>query len=209
LEVATLSIDGRLRRLSPALSAKERAVLVLRAWKEDVEPDPQMRWQMPAEQTREYNHYISLMSGANGSLAHYILVLQQMVEKVDLRYGWLLTVGLWALQIERRTPPDPEEQRRAEDLANALITNLRDGIEPLWQELRAVEIVLDEVAEEFDEEDPAHPMVRRTLNECKEKLTELHGQVSRYTGPFELPEPEVQGLGRVRNLVRRAESETW
>lgn len=49
------SKERRLDKVSETLTAKERALLVLRAWKEDREEDPTWRWTMPSEQVAEFN----------------------------------------------------------------------------------------------------------------------------------------------------------
>ena len=56
--------DGRLNKLYPGLTAKERAVLVLKGWKQDTEEDPLVRRTMPVEQGAEFNIYIDLLNGA-------------------------------------------------------------------------------------------------------------------------------------------------
>ena len=99
LEEATVSIDGRLDKLTPALTAKERAILVLRACKEGVSEDPQVRSKMPAEQAPEFNRYIGLMNGVNVFLTFYTGILDQSLALLDARYGWLLTLHLWALNV--------------------------------------------------------------------------------------------------------------
>jgi hypothetical protein len=94
-----VSIDGRLDKLAPALTAKERAILVLRAWKEEVSEDSQIRWKMPAEQATEYNRYISLMNGVYDFVSLYAMILNQSLSLVSARYGWLLSLRLWALTV--------------------------------------------------------------------------------------------------------------
>ena len=92
-----MTIDARLSKLTPALSAKERAILILRAWKEGVPEDPLIRSKMPAEQGPEFNHYIGLMNGVHDFLSLYTLILDQSLTLFDARYGWLLSLHLWAL----------------------------------------------------------------------------------------------------------------
>ncbi len=49
---------GRLDKLYPGLTAQERALLVLQAWKEGTDEDPQARKTMPSSQVDEFNRYI-------------------------------------------------------------------------------------------------------------------------------------------------------
>ena len=74
-----MSIDSRLSRLAPALSARERAILVLNAWKEGKEDDPSWRRTMPQNQAHEFNRYIGLMNVANRQIA--IVIRMRWVER--------------------------------------------------------------------------------------------------------------------------------
>ena len=51
------TLDTRLSRLMPALSAKERGVLVLRSLKDGTAEDPMWRSTMPLNQYAEFNRY--------------------------------------------------------------------------------------------------------------------------------------------------------
>ena len=358
-----MSIDGRLDKLSPALTAKERAVLILRASKEGVPQDPQIRSSMPPEQALEFNRYIGLMNGVNAFLTFYTGILDQSLAALDARYGWLLTLHLWALSVsdlagyitvytrepitrrqyeqqlkaarERMVPaselgemlaeeyegwtdsdleppkadgepqvtdaawervlgekerelarlvdqealvgnrkgrrhyvntgsfydwlgepvplfpdwgwdyqvfPDKradevrrlqearrhaqEECQRAplslvldlphrkarrprkdspkgEEIAEVVGTRLREGIQLRWQELPSIELVLEEVAEEFDGETPTRPWEREALDEGKKRLEELHFAAQTYVGPFKLPGPDKEEMEQVREVIWR------
>ena len=87
---------GRLGRLYPELTARERALLVLEAWKRGREEDPRVRKTMPDEQAPEFNRYIKLMNAVNGPLAQYILTLDAVASQLAIKHGWLLTLELWA-----------------------------------------------------------------------------------------------------------------
>jgi len=362
-----VSIDGRLDKLTPALTAKERAILVLRAWKEGVPEDPQVRSKMPPEQALEFNRYIGLMNGVNAFLTFYTGILNQSLALLDARYGWLLTLHLWALNVsdlagyitlytkepvtrsqheqqlkaarEKMVPaselaetlaeeyegwtqadlepqedgepqvtdaawervlgekereiarlvdqgvlvgirkgrrlyvntgsfydwlgkpvplfPDwgwefqvfPDKQAdevhrlqearrhtqeecrlaplslvldlprrksrrprkaspRGEEIGEAVGTRLREGIQLRWRELRSIELVLEEVAEEFDGEAPTRPWEREALDDGKERLEELHLAAQTYAGAFQLPGPDGEETEQVREVIRR-EGEPW
>ena len=358
-----MSIDGRLDKLTPALTAKERAILVLRASKEGVPEDPQVRSKMPAEQALEFNHYIGLMNGVNTFLTFYTGILDQSLALLDARYAWLLTLHLWALSVsdlagyitlytkepvtrsqheqqlkaarEKMVPaselaemlaeehegwadsdleppkgdgepqvtdaawqrvlgekerelarlveegvlvgtrkrrrlyvntgsfydwlgkpvplfPDwgwefevfPDKQadevrrlrearrhaqeeyqraplslvldlpgrkarrrqtgsHRGEEIAEAVGARLREGIRLRWQELRSIEVVLEEVAGEFDGEAPTRPWEREALDDGKKRLEELHRAAQAYVGPFKLPGPDEKEMEQVREVIRR------
>ena len=358
-----MSIDGRLDKLTPALTAKERAVLILRASKEGVPQDPQIRSSMPPEQALEFNRYIGLMNGVNVFLTFYTGILDQSLATLDARYGWLLTLHLWALNVsdlagyitvytkepvtrsqheqqlkvarERMVPaselaetlaeeyegwmdsdlepqkgdrepqvtdaawdrvlgekereiarladqgvlvgtrkrpglyvntgsfcdwlgkpvpfipdwgsefevfPDKranevrrlqearrrtqEECQRAplslvldlpsrkarrhgkashkgEEIAEAVGTRLREGIQLRWRELQSIELVLEEVAGEFDGETTTRPWEREALDDGKKRLEELHRAAQAYVGPFKLPGPDREEMEQVREVIRR------
>lgn len=88
--------DGRLNRVYPALTARERGVLVLRAWKQDRDEDPLVRRTMPPSQAAEFNRYIDLMNGVN-ELRPYVLALGLLVDQLGLRFALLRTLDLWAM----------------------------------------------------------------------------------------------------------------
>jgi len=343
------AIERRLAKLYPALSAKERAIMVLRAWKEDREPDQAVRYSMPPAQVTEFNRLIDLMNAANFKLGQYVLVVELLLGQLDLRYAWLAAMRLWGIdgsctadyiglytkepvtesehkrlaekerartaplselaevlaersyderqmddaawdkvlrekkaeiqalvqsgvfvgkqrgkrllvgvgsfydwlrapvplhphwgrahevfpddeaeEVERlkqarrkiaerlaRAPyldafslPDRRSKGKAKldgmaEVADALETRLRSDLVQRWKELRATEIVLEEVREEFDGEDPAVPQMRQGLAECKLKVQELRDGTERFGERIELPEPEESLLNVVRGLLER------
>ena len=89
--------ESRIDKLFPALTAKERAILVLTGWKRDTEEDPLVRQTMPAEQGGEFNRYIELMNAVH-DLAPFILGLRALVDQLGLRYALLRILDLWAMQ---------------------------------------------------------------------------------------------------------------
>jgi hypothetical protein len=92
-----LSVNTRADKLFPALTARERAVLVLRAWKEGGREDRQVRATMPLGQAAEFNRYIDLMNAANEGLGRYLVVLRAQAGQLGLIDGWLATIKLWSI----------------------------------------------------------------------------------------------------------------
>ena len=90
-------LEQRLERLAEKLTAKERALLVLRAFKEERRQDPVWRRTMPEEQVEEFGGYLRRICGLNGELGWYLLVLNQEVEKLDLHLESLTNLMLWGL----------------------------------------------------------------------------------------------------------------
>jgi hypothetical protein len=356
--------DHRLDKITETLTAKERALLVLRSWKEGAEEDPAWRRTMPTEQGREFNRYIGLMNGVNTRVGMYVFVVRQEVEQLSLRFSWLMTFMVWQYQavefwehiiiaakepvteseyreIERKAreeyepvrllayvltehhegftdadmmpdsdghydhmvkpeawqrvqkekakelaalvadgtlpgqgrgkalkvqagpfydrlgspvPVYPEQasayevlpddqaedaQRRRrlleravaayrrgprvliphlaglgqsdefqvtdpsqiDDLVQMNKTVLRDGVLARWRELRAAKVIIDQVAKEFDGEDPCVPVLRHEIDNCRSNLEELQRDLQSYVPPFELEEPGEEQVSQVRELV--------
>ena len=63
--------------------------------------------------------------------------------------------------------------------------------------------MIDEVAEEFDGEDPALPRVRQMLEDIEERLRGVHKGLLDYRERFELPEPGEEQLAEVRELMEQ------
>jgi hypothetical protein len=95
-----MSRDARLNRLMPALSARERATMVLRNFKEKRSQDHRLGEGMTSAEAREYNRLIRLMNACNLELLPSILTLSDQVEMLDLRIGWLVTLEMWSEHAE-------------------------------------------------------------------------------------------------------------
>ena len=97
-----MSIDARLNKLMPVLTARERAILVLRSLKDKTPEDPLWRRTMPQEQSKEFNRLIVLMNACNLHLPLFITMVEQHSEQMWLRLNWLMTLdqfgsALWDL----------------------------------------------------------------------------------------------------------------
>jgi hypothetical protein len=90
-----------------------------------------------------------------------------------------------------------ERQERWDEAMAALRESLREGIPWCWQELRAAEAVLDEVAEELGE-DPLLPPVRQVLDKTRNDLVELHALLRFVDAEAELPEPDEERVEWLR-----------
>jgi hypothetical protein len=88
----------------------------------------------------------------------------------------------------------------------ALREQLREGVPWCWREVRAVEMVLDEVAAEFDGEDPLLPPVREVLDKTRQDLRELHVLLDFVDAEAELPEPDEERVAELRERLLREPS---
>ena len=362
-----MSGNQRLDRLYPALTAKERALLVLRAWKGDQEEDAAVRRTMPQSQARDFNHYIHLMNAANGDLGMYVAAIKGISGELGLKAAWLASLQMWGIRVwdlwryialhtnepitetdhallvdearaemvpvtdlaetlveryhgwtaadmepgeddepvikdkawnrllaekkrelsrlveegllagnrrgrgllinngsfhdwlgepvpvcpdwgkgydvlpddqsehvewlkkERRraweavsrSPTSPilefleervgyrvtDRQERWDEAMAALREKLREGVPWCWQELRAVETVLDEVAQEFDGEDPLLPPVREVLDKTREELVGLqHPLLDAVDVEADLPEPDEERVTFLRQRWLRQDT---
>ena len=237
------SRDTRLDRLSDRLTAQERALLVLRSWKEGREEDWSWRWSMPAEQVPAFNRLIELMNGVNVRLLPLIVAIGLEVDKLHLRLGGLALLTLWNHQTlavdaylrfgtKRRNghvlllesslehaPLRPvvhlsEELQellagnqgeraptKLDELGDYLKDALRAGVAEQTRYLRAAEIVVAEVAEEFAGEDPALPHVRELIDDVAGRLADVAQGAENYTGPLAGAEPDEELVDKVRALV--------
>jgi hypothetical protein len=147
--------DARLNRIMPALSARERAVAVVAAWKEGRTEDHWLRRTVPENQQREFGRLIGLVRGVNGRLAWLILVYQEEVRRHWMTLGWIGTIKAWgfntitlshailAQHIELVTDSEAAKRRAA---ARAETLRFREAAEYL------TERVADE-DESFDDDD--------------------------------------------------------
>jgi hypothetical protein len=97
----TKSYEVRIKGVSEGLTAHERALLVLRSWKEGKEEEPAWRYTMPEAQIPAFNRLISKMNGVNRGLGLTLIAVAMEVEKLSLRLGWLCESALWAMATEQ------------------------------------------------------------------------------------------------------------
>ena len=211
--------EARMKGISEGLTAQERGLLVLRAWKEGKDEYWTWRSTMPAWQARDFNRLIGLMNGVNQTLGVYLYAISQEVEKLTLRLGWLITLRLWSMRTSelptytdlgpRETMDSSEKVQEQIIPINELIDlhkeYLREGIDQRWQQLGAVQVVIGEIAREFDGEDPAVSRMRRSLDHTREELQGIFEQVTHLglLQDIELSEPREEALAEVRELVER------
>src|SRR5260221_13974257 len=89
----TPTVSGRIESLAPGLSARERAVLAVRAILLSEREDPRIRSTLPVEQSAEFNRFIAMANGGLHTLLPQALVLEQEEEALSLRYTLLLTLA--------------------------------------------------------------------------------------------------------------------
>jgi hypothetical protein len=195
------ALDGRLDKLMPALSAKERFLLELQSYKEGEKPNSAVRKTTPDDQTAEFNYYIRLFNKVNRKLGAYTIVVRLLVEKLLGTTSLMLStcdLGFQVWELAKLVPPAKRAKAEAivrdsihpvelpwqeEDKpdswlnqAESLVVAVRRDLYSRWQEVLAIDAVLDEIAEDFDGEDLALPELREWLAEAKKNL-ELIGRL--------------------------------
>jgi hypothetical protein len=346
-----MTSDKRLNRVFPELTAKERALLILRAMKAGADEDPWVRATIPYRQAAEFNRLIEIINTMNTEMGWALHLIREQVTHVELRHAWLVTVHVAGVEqkalrtfvamglrepvteseyrerlasareeyvpldecaeiaAEERAGADAtdagwestwracraelrklasqgeiaskgrgarlrlqqgafydwlgetiplvpewggdievlpddrsdEVERRRRDyewlrenidgtpmrfavpldtdhpvdacveptreggdrLAHALLFAILRDIRIHWAELRAIEIVAGESADEFDGEDVFVPDLRRTLDEAKARLKAAAEEVGPYVASVETPEPDDDAVALVRRLLHR------
>ncbi len=90
-----------------------------------------------------------------------------------------------------------------DEIVTKLKETLQENVLLRWRELRAAEVVVEEAAREFDDEDPCVPVLRHEIDHCRSNLEQPHQQLQDFVPPFALEEPGEEPLAAVRELVER------
>ncbi|HLF79731.1 MAG TPA: hypothetical protein VJB57_19795 [Dehalococcoidia bacterium] len=210
-------LSSRLTRLTPVLTAKERAILALRAHNTGVDLDPDVRGKMPREQVREYNRYAGLAYIACSELGALCLVIASHVDCLDnqCRQFEMLEEAGGIIAKELGEEVDKRRVRGWRKKASVTVPHflagvaedlrreVHQGLALRWQEIRAVEVVWDEIALEFDGEDAAASELRAKAEEVKTALLDLNRRISG-TRARPLPEADDAAMTRMRELVDQA-----
>src|SRR5688572_32463859 len=94
-----MSIDRRFDRLMPALTGRERALLVvLKAFKEGGRHDRTLAYGMNRAESEEYSRLMRLLNVCNTELVSLILAIKLSIDMLNIRLAWLLNVSMWELQ---------------------------------------------------------------------------------------------------------------
>jgi hypothetical protein len=98
--------------------------------------------------------------------------------------------------------PDVFKKGYGDEMVRAVLFGITQGVQQHWCELRAIEIAVQEVAEEFGGEDPLRPDVRALIDECLRSCRTLRDDVAAYV-EIELPEPSEDDVAQVRKLIEK------
>src|SRR5688572_9075800 len=98
-----MSAGTRLSKLMPALTAKERALLVLRALKADEDPTEFQR-SIPPEQRRDYNRYAGLAFVTQCQLGALVHVIKNQIDSLEFALQRIALLDEAAARLERDGP---------------------------------------------------------------------------------------------------------
>jgi hypothetical protein len=204
----------RLEKLSRGLTARERIRLYLQARNSGAESPGFSKQDFDDNAQRLlYDCYMSVLYIANSELGNLLDLIQRHVEWVasESEAFELLHAAAEKLAEDEGVPLDWRLVRRlpggkpvsvsvyVADLSEQVRRITAERVVIRWKEFRAVEKVWQEMAEDFDGEDPVDPHLRRTAEETRMLLTRL----AEGCAIKKLPEPERDVLDRTWELVDR------
>jgi hypothetical protein len=73
--------------IESGLTARERAILVLRAWRQREEPDERLRKYMPAEQREEFDRIVEAVEQANDHAYQAVAFWYEWLAQLDIEVG--------------------------------------------------------------------------------------------------------------------------
>lgn len=91
--------DRRIDNLFDGLTARERAVLAIQAWKEDRYEPPGLRRRIPPGQDDEFYDLLNHSRGLGLLLSVVAPIWRQSLATHSTRYGWLLTLELTEIYV--------------------------------------------------------------------------------------------------------------
>ncbi len=89
-------LDARTDRLYADLTATERGIMVLQAWKRNAKEHASVRATIPREQIREFNHLIAVMNAVNSRLGLYVIEIAHAADLLAAETEWLMALNLWS-----------------------------------------------------------------------------------------------------------------
>jgi hypothetical protein len=90
------------------------------------------------------------------------------------------------------------------EMARLIVSIVRDNVASAWKQLKAVDTVIAEFAEEFGGEDPLKPPLRAFLDDALSRCVALKDDLQEYVGVWELPDDLGEALVLTRKLAERA-----
>jgi hypothetical protein len=99
--------------------------------------------------------------------------------------------------------PDVFKKGYGDEMVRAVLFGIKQGLQQHWCELRAIEIGVQEVAEEFGGEDPLRADTREMIDDCLRSCTALRDDLKPYV-EIDLPEPGDDDVALLRKFIEKA-----
>ena len=181
-------LRARLGKLAPALSAKERFVLFLRAHNAGEPEDPDLRRTMPRGQVRAFNRFAHLAYVANATLGPVLFALSVHAEGIEYTHQRLGILDRAAGQLEANYPKELEEDQQPGTVT--VPEFLRGLAQDLRTDLR-LELVTD-------------ASVRKLADETRAKLQEVARALAPAGQTPRFPAPTAEFVDQLRAVVGQA-----
>jgi len=200
------TLRARLGKLAPELTAKQRFLLVLAAYRSGQPQDRALVDAMPKAQAAEFNKYVYLDFVSEALLGQTVSLLAQHVQRLGDDLERAQCIDREADRLVREHPElqlapgerlprghvtVPEGLHR---LSRDLKQRMADDIVFHWAELCAVERVWEDMRPDFDGIDPANPTSRTQLKELKSRLPAMAGELPKRVRLRERDESKVAEL---------------
>jgi hypothetical protein len=191
----------RLRKLSRVLCAKERAKLILNAYKRGEREEPDWRSGIPDGQVFEFARLDRLIAFASNQLVHCLDVCEEAVSgRLRLRAAWIADLTRYQLRLEDKYT-EREAVAQIEKTLQTLRPALVSEFTALWVALRVLETALDDISAELDVADVLRPEARDTLESVKTDLLWIKRDQGLLGVEIELREPSNEELDLVMESI--------
>jgi hypothetical protein len=219
--------EKRLDDASAALTARERAVLILRPWIAGGEADHRLRKNMPDAQKPEVDRIQKAIDDYNQNSFQALSYVLEWLWHTETLFAWLECLDGFlkresAGRAPRSLPPMPSPGRTFhrdlpmlygrrvgedeplpvdwQEARDQLVREVSEAIKLRWAEYVSWHRVQEELETEMGEE-MLHVEARAAAEAIGEKVTELHQALERLAGPVELGLPTPEQLDQAREYV--------
>ena len=213
-------VRRRIRRLYPALSAKERVLLALEERKARGVEHPFLFASAPADQAKDLQRLWRDVGVVNHELGGVILGFYHETLALEWRWRWFEALAAHAADLHlvqaalgvedsastRLEPPvdvDTPEDETVEGGARRLLKGIRDQLVGLAAEAYATEQILGKFSADLGG-DALRPDARELLTKATGRLDALFTQVEEWIGPVARREDVGEYLAMARRIVEVA-----
>jgi hypothetical protein len=213
--------DRRIKKVLPALSARERVALAWEERKARGIEDPLLGATMPDDQYAECRRLWVDIGIVNHELGGVILALHEATTAQEWRWRWFEVLAAHATDLalvgevlkipgpapRLRPPIDPDGPVSDDHFAGrapGVLKGLRDAVVEIAGQAYATEQIFEEFSGELEGGDPLRPQARALLEKTKERLDVLFENIEEWIGPVARSEHIDEYLGCARTIVEGA-----